>query len=121
MPDIRAAGGDLVVVCPRLPEHSAKMQAEHQFDFSILFDEGFQLSHELKLTHEFPEDLKKVYLGFGANLPEINGYDRWILPMPARYLVDSAGLIRDSAINPDYTKRPEPSYTLEMLQMTVVS
>ena len=57
------------MACPQLPEHSAKMQEEHQFDFPILFDEGFQLSHELNLTHEFPDDLKEVYLGFGANLP----------------------------------------------------
>ena len=117
MPDIRAAGGDLVVVCPQLPEHSAKMQEEHQFDFPILFDEGFELSKQLNLTHGFPDDLKRVYTGFGAVLTEINGYDDWMLPMPARYLVDATGLIRDSAINPDYTKRPEPSDTVDMLRM----
>lgn len=107
------------MVCPQLPEHSAKMQEEHQFDFPILFDEGFQLSHELNLTHEFPDDLKEVYLGLGVNLPEINGYDRWILPMPARYLIDVTGLVRDSTINPDYTQRPEPSDTVELLRMII--
>ena len=117
MPEIRELGGDLVVVCPQLPEHSAKMQEEHQFDFPILFDEGFKLSDELRLTHEFPDDLKAVYKKLGADLPAINGTKKWLLPMPARYLVDASGLIRDSAINPDYTKRPEPRDTVELLRL----
>ncbi len=116
MPEIKALGGDLVVVCPQLPKHSAKMQEEHQFDFPILFDEHFVLSDQLKLTHEFPDDLKEVYKKLGADLPAINGTEKWLLPMPARYLVEMSGLIRDSAINPDYTKRPEPNETLELLQ-----
>lgn len=117
MPEIKALGGDLIVICPQLPKHSAKMQEEHQFDFPILFDEGFGLSDAMKLTHEFPDDLKEVYQKLGADLPAINGVERWILPMPARYLVEASGLIRDSAINPDYTKRPEPRETVEMLRL----
>ena len=117
MPEITALGGDLVVVCPQLPEHSAKMQEEHAFDFPILFDEGLQLSDALKLTHGFPDDLEEVYRKLGADLPAINGTAEWILPMPARYLVEQSGLIRHSAINPDYTKRPEPRETVEMLRL----
>ena len=117
MPEIRALGGDLVVICPQLPEHSAKMQEEHHFDFPILFDENLGLSDDLRLTHEFPDDLKVVYKNLGADLPAINGTEKWLLPMPARYLVDSTGLIRDSAINPDYTKRPEPRETVALLRL----
>lgn len=116
MSDIRDLGGDLVVVCPQLPKHSAKMQEDHQFDFPILFDENLELSDRLKLTHEFPDDLKTVYKQLGADLPAINGTEKWVLPMPARYLVDATGLIRDSAINPDYTRRPEPTETLQLLR-----
>jgi len=117
--EIRGLGGDLVVVCPQLPVHSAKMQEEHQFDFPVLFDEGLNLSDELKLTHEFPDDLKEVYRKLGADLPAINGTEKWVLPMAARYLIDATGMIRDSAINPDYTKRPDPKETLELLQFVV--
>lgn len=38
------------------------------------------------------------------------------LPMPARYLVDKAGVIRAADVNADYTIRTEPSETLRQLR-----
>jgi len=35
--------------------------------------------------------------------------------MPARYLVDSHGVVRAAAVNADYTRRPEPEETLAAL------
>ena len=37
--------------------------------------------------------------------------------MPARYLVDKDGLIRDAEVNPDYTKRPDPEDMVGLLKM----
>jgi hypothetical protein len=36
--------------------------------------------------------------------------------MPARYVVDRSGVIRSAEVDPDYTVRPEPSATLEVLR-----
>lgn len=105
------------MVSPQLPRYSAKMQETHRFGFPILFDENLGLSDRLKLTHGFPDDLKEVYRKLGADLPAINGTEEWSLPMPARYLVDASGLIRDAAINPDYTRRPDPKETVELLRL----
>ena len=105
------------MICPQLPKHSAKMQEEHQFDFPILFDEGLKVAKQFRLVHGFPDDLAEVYAGLGAGIPDINGTGEWSLPMPARYIVDSSGLIRDSAINPDYTRRPEPTDTVDLLRL----
>ena len=104
-----------MVVTPQKPFYSAKMQEEHHFDFPILFDESLKLADELRLSFEFPEDLAEVYRQLGADLPRIHGTDTWRLPMPARYVVDSSGLIRDAAIHADYTKRPDPKDTAELL------
>lgn len=93
------------------------MQKDKNYDFPILFDENLALAETLGLKHGFPDDLKEVYDGFGVNLPTINGSGEWTLPMPARYIIDSSGLIRDSAINPNYTKRPDPKETVELLRM----
>jgi peroxiredoxin len=41
-----------------------------------------------------PDYLKQVYLQFGNKLDEFHGEDAFRLPMPARYVIDSQGVIR---------------------------
>ena len=39
----------------------------------------------------------------------------WVLPMPARYVIGTDGIIAYSEVNPDYTHRPDPSELLPVL------
>ena len=45
----------------------------------------------------------------GADLTQFNGEDSWTLSMPARYVIRQDGVIAYAEINPDYTRRPDPS------------
>jgi hypothetical protein len=38
-----------------------------------------------------------------------------VLPMPARYVVGTDGIIAYSEVNPDYTVRPDPTELLPVL------
>ena len=38
------------------------------------------------------------------------------LPLPARMVIDTGGVVRSIEANPDYTRRPEPEATLEVLR-----
>ena len=68
------------------------------------------------MTFALPADLREVYLAFGIDLEASNGDDSWELPLPARIVVDTTGKIRSIDADPDYTRRPEPSATLEVLR-----
>ena len=68
------------------------------------------------IAYSFPEDLKKLYLKFGIDLPKHNGDDSWTLPMPARFIIDRDSIIRYAEVDPDYTVRPEPEHTIAALQ-----
>ncbi len=61
-------------------------------------------------------ELQAIYKGFGIDLPTSNGDPSWTLPVPARIVVDSGGIVRSIDADPDYTRRPEPSKTLADLQ-----
>ena len=37
----------------------------------------------------------------------------WTLPVPARLVVDTAGIVRVVDADPDHTRRPEPQKTLD--------
>ena len=79
-------------------------------------DLGNQYARELGLVFSLPDDLREVYADFGIVLPNFNGDDRWELPLPARIVVDSSGVIRNLQADPDYTNRPEPQETMEALR-----
>jgi peroxiredoxin len=68
------------------------------------------------LAWALPEEMREVYLQFDIDLPRYNGDDSWTLPMPARFVVDRKGRIRSSEVHPDYTTRPEPEETVEVLK-----
>ena len=46
----------------------------------------------------------------------MNGDGTWRLPIPARIVIDPQGIIRAVDADPDYTRRPEPSQTVEILK-----
>jgi peroxiredoxin len=71
------------------------------------------------LTFSLPEDLKQVYLGFGNDLAVRNGDPAWVLPVPARFVIDTSGIVRSVEADPDYTYRPPVAGTLAALRSVV--
>ena len=56
------------------------------------------------------DEVQWIYRGFGLDLAKANGDDSWTLPMPARFVVDRAGVIQyvdcneDARLVPDFNK-----------------
>ena len=110
---LRALGASLVAVSPQLPEHSLSIIEKNTLSFDILRDAGNAYTAELGLRFALPAPLLPIYRSFGIDLPVCNGDPAWTLPMPARLVVDRAGIVRAIDADPDYTVRPEPEKTLE--------
>ena len=66
--------------------------------------------------NRLPDDLKRIYLGFGIDLEASNGESSWTLPVPGSYVIDTNGTIRYASADADYTRRPEPEETAEALE-----
>jgi peroxiredoxin len=105
----------LVAISPELPEKRVELVKERGLTLPILWDEGGAYADELGLRFEFPEDLRAVYESFGIDVGAANGDGLWRLPMPARYVIETSGRVRDSRVHADYTRRPEPEETLAAL------
>tara|TARA_Y100000588_G_scaffold126057_1_gene138111 strand:- start:1497 stop:1787 length:291 start_codon:yes stop_codon:yes gene_type:complete len=88
------------------------MVESNDLTFDILSDSDNALTGSLGLNFDIPDDLREIYLSFGIDLPACSGQPRWILPMPARIVVDKKGIVRATDIDPDYTVRPEATKTL---------
>jgi len=111
-----ALGASLVMIAPQGIEHNQAIREEKNLSAIILSDPGNMVAARYGLRFTLPDDLKAIYQKFGIDLEKYNGDTSWTLPMPARLIIDPDGKVRYTAINADYTIRPEPEETLQALQ-----
>ena len=84
----------MVVLSPELPPATAALAVKHSLTFPIVWDQGNAVAEAFGLAFTLPEDLRAVYLSFGNDLAKRNDDPSWRLPMPARFVIDAAGVIR---------------------------
>jgi peroxiredoxin len=113
--DITARGASLVAVSPQTAANSRKSQRDNKLSFPILSDVKSEVANAFGIRFALPDYLVELYKGFGNNLPVTNNDPAWVLPMPARYVIGTDGIIAYSEVNPDYTHRPDPSELLPVL------
>ena len=112
VPELEKHGASLVAITPQRAEHSLRMIERHKLGFEMLSDPGNAYAARLGLRFQVPDDLKETYLGIGIDLEASSGSADWTLPVPARIVVDRAGIVRATDIDVDYTRRPEPEKTI---------
>jgi peroxiredoxin len=113
--EIRARGASLVAISPQMLANSRKTKQQIGLSFPILSDQDGRMAAAFGIRFRLPDDLIEVYRGFGVDLPIINGEPSWTLPMPARYVITRDGSVAYAEVNPDYTRRPDPSELLPTL------
>jgi len=114
--EIRALGASLVAISPQTAPNRRKSERENELSFPILSDHGNAVADEFGLRYRLPDELIAVYKSFVNDLTIGNGEDSGTLPMPARYVIGPDGVVAYAEVNPDYTRRPDPSELLPPLQ-----
>jgi peroxiredoxin len=114
-PEIEARGASVVAISPQTQPNSRKSIRQNQLTFPILSDVMGKVSEAFGLRFALPDYLVDLYKGLKNDLPAFNGDPSWTLPMPARYVIGTGGVIAYAEVNPDYTIRPDPSELLPVL------
>jgi peroxiredoxin len=116
LPAIREREGQLVAISPQTQSNSRKSQRDNSLTFAILSDPGNEVAARFGLRFKLPDYLIALYRDtFKNDLSRINGDSNWTLPMPARYVIGTDGVIAYAEMNPDYTHRPDPKELLPVL------
>jgi peroxiredoxin len=115
LPEFAARGASLVAISPQTAPNSRKSQRENKLGFPILSDVGSEVADSFGIRFALPDYLVELYKSFKNDLPAFNDDPSWVLPMPARYVIGTDGIIAYSEVNPDYTQRPDPSELLPVL------
>lgn len=117
LPEIEKLGGRLIAVSPQSPDNSLSHKEKEELTFQVLSDSNGRVSDSYGLLYELPEYLQHVFTdALGLDLAVFNASDRWVLPVPATFIIDKDGVVRRSHVDPDFMKRLEPQEIIEQLQ-----
>jgi peroxiredoxin len=116
VPQLQAGESTLVAISPQTPHHSQALAEKLRLTFALLSDVGNQVARAYGLVFTIDKALRRAHLQVGANLPAFNGMDEWDLPMAGTFLVDQSGIIRLAFVDPDFTRRLDPSIILARLK-----
>jgi peroxiredoxin len=97
-------GGQIIAIMPDRQHFSSELKIKGELPFSILtdMDNGYALS--LNLAIWIGDEMKKMMTG-RQDLPEYQGNNSWMLPIPATFVVGQDGRIKARFVDPDYRKR----------------
>jgi peroxiredoxin len=116
LPRVRNSGAAVIAVSPQSPDQSDSLKRRLHLDFEILSDPDNRVALEYGLRFRVPETLQSLFLAWGVDLALWNGGSSWTLPVPATYILDSAGRITHDFVDTDYTKRMDPEYIVACLR-----
>lgn len=111
--EFKAIGVELVAISPELPDQALTTTEKNELKFTVLSDVGNKLARQLGIVFQQPDSMRPLFAGRGIDLNLRNGDDSFQIPIPASFLLDSGGKIRQSFVDPDYTHRLEPATALE--------
>ena len=115
LPEILARGAGVAAISPQTAPNSRKSTRQNGLSFPILSDPAGEVAHAFGLRFPLPDYLVELYKSLRNDLPTFNADPSWTLPMPARYVIGTDGIVAYAEVNPDYTRRPDPSELLPVL------
>lgn len=113
--EYKARGVDFIAVSPELPDISLSTTEKLDLKFPVLSDIGLRYARKLGIVFKQDEAVREPFATVGIDLNASNGDDSFELPVPVTLLVDQNATVQNVFLDPDFTKRLEPSEALEWI------
>ncbi len=113
---IASDGGRLAAIMPERQQFAATFKAEGEVQYPILtdIDNGYALS--LNLAIWVGEEMQQILESGGRKVPDYQGNQAWVMPIPATFVIAQDGVITARFIDPDYRKRMTIEHLLAALK-----
>ena len=113
---ITRRGAKVVAVSPQAPDENLSTAEKNEFAFPVLADVGSATAKLFGIAYDLTEELRPIYSRFGHALPDENGDESWIVPIPATYIIDADGTMALAFVDVDYRNRLMPAEILAALR-----
>jgi peroxiredoxin len=103
--DIAAARGQIAAIMPERQRFAMEFKSNTKSPFPVFtdVDNGYALS--LNLAIWVGPDLERLLSSFGRSLPDYQGNEAWMLPIPATFVIARDGIVTARYIDPDFRRR----------------
>lgn len=115
LPEIKAAGGQIVAIAPELPENSKQTAEKSGLEFPVLSDKGNELGKKYGVIFKLDPETAKKYQDW-INLEKYNGDASMQLPIPVAYIINTEGVITFAFVNANYGERVKPADVVTALK-----
>ena len=116
LPRVEAAGGSLVALTPDTLGYGAEIQTRLGLRFKVLSDVDCGVALQFGAAYRVPGEYRDALLSFGIDLHSRHGDGPGLLPMPATFVCDRAGIIRFAFASGDITERAEPVVVSKLVE-----
>lgn len=112
--ELQTAGAQLLAISMDTPGKLKATPDRDKLGYQLLSDSDANAANAFGIAFKVDDALVKKYReSYNIDLEAASGNDRHILPHPAVFVADTAGMIRFAYVNPDYKVRLEPAKILE--------
>ena len=116
LPELNSLGASLIAISPQSPDESLSTSEKNQLEFAVLSDADSRTAKAFGIAFDLAEELRPIYRRFGHALPDKNGVDSWVLPIPATFIIAQDGIVALAFVDVDYRHRLDPAEILTALQ-----
>ena len=96
---------------------SLTLTDRHSLTFSVLSDLGNTVAKQYGLVFRLADEHVQALKERGQDLTAINGEDGAIeLPIPATFVINTAGVVEVTCVDPDHTYRVDPDTIIRYLE-----
>jgi peroxiredoxin len=102
---VKHLGAQMVAIVPEREQFAAEMKSDSGATFPVLtdMDNGYAMS--LNLAIWVGPEMEQYIKSLNRSLPDYQGNNSWMLPIPATFVVGKDGRIKARFVDPDYRKR----------------
>jgi peroxiredoxin len=105
----------LIAISPDQASELFKSVKKNSLDYVLLSDASATLIEAFGIGFKVDDMTKKKYAEYGIDLAKASGQDHSVLPAPSVFIVDAAGKVQFSYVNPDYSVRLSSKVVLAAL------
>ena len=98
-------GYRILAISPDKPEYLRASKQENELSYTLMSDSDMSATKAFGLAFKVDQETIDRYKNNGLDLAERAGFDHYLLPAPAVFLVNPDGLITFQYVNPDYKTR----------------
>lgn len=101
------APATILAISPQIQRYSRELRERSQARFRFLtdLDAGYALS--LGIAVRLDDELVSHHRKAGRDIKAYHGGGDWVVPIPAVFVLNSAGVVRARHVDPDYRNRME--------------